>query len=498
MKSKIFLLLGSLIFLFITSYYYRERVFSQHFVDEEDNLVLGSYLLKNEKLYKDLFSHHQPLSYILSAGIQKATNPNSIYLLIKRHREAIILWSIIWSVFLITRLGFVFLPFLLIFEVSKFFLFGDMFLSESLVIYPLIYLTSLIFILKIHPWEYLLVGIILGLCIYLLAPVWPLLFVILIFLIIKEKKERLKKTNYIFWGLTLASLLILPFISMREYFFYSIYTNFKYYIPLTSEGNFALGILKSFISPFLSFNSAISSETGWIIKLLSVTLLFNYIALLKSRQTKIVALILLILGLGNIRFVTPGTQEYNGFHILPWFALLIFTTCVSTFLISSKLKKVSFSLLIICVVASFYLSKDKLFIKRDLGRDYYVNYSVQEDMGRAINIMKDKDDKLFVAPDEWLVYWQADIDHRSFLVNYYAWMEKVPYLKDEARTIFDTNPPTFLYTNRVGTGLEQYYDRYIQVRQFDKPISLFVRPERWKNLSESQKDQLKYFNFEVE
>src|SRR3989344_1765887 len=99
-KSRINLILITIGLLIFLGYFYENKVFYIHFVDEEDNLVLGKYLTRGEKLYSDLFSHHQPLAYIISAGIQKTTDPNSIALLIKRHREFLIVWSAIWLLLL--------------------------------------------------------------------------------------------------------------------------------------------------------------------------------------------------------------------------------------------------------------------------------------------------------------------------------------------------------------------------------------------------------------
>jgi hypothetical protein len=44
-------------------------IYHGQFVDEADNLVLGSQILRGEHLYKDLFSHHFPFAYYWSAFV---------------------------------------------------------------------------------------------------------------------------------------------------------------------------------------------------------------------------------------------------------------------------------------------------------------------------------------------------------------------------------------------------------------------------------------------
>src|SRR5258708_38435404 len=139
-RNNLIFLAISFLLLILVALFYRYHIFNHHFVDEEDNLVLGYYLTSGEKLYQDVFSHHQPFAYILSTAIQKKTQPTSVFLLIKRHREFMIFWSLIWGIFLLIRFRTLFIPILLIYELAKIYLFGNLFLADGLVVYPLLYL----------------------------------------------------------------------------------------------------------------------------------------------------------------------------------------------------------------------------------------------------------------------------------------------------------------------------------------------------------------------
>ena len=332
MKFSYLLIFFSILFFIFLGFLYQRQALSFHFVDEEDNIVLGSYLLREEKLYSDLFSQHQPLAYIGSAGVTKVTEPNTLFLLIKRHREAIIIWSFLWAIILIIRFRWVAVLTLLIYEPMKTFLLGNLFLSESLVVFPLIYLLGWILLAdkKIYKWETFFLGVCLSISFLLLSPLWPVLLV-LTFLIIK----KLGKLGRLGWlgllgGVFIPILLTLNFISIPDYFFNAFYINFNYYIPMTSKVPLWEILFNAFLAPLISLTLWEGrSATLQVIQLLSVMLLVNLFILWKIKKYNFVIFIFLILGLINLRFVVPGQQAYSGFHILPWFISLILLTVIS-------------------------------------------------------------------------------------------------------------------------------------------------------------------------
>lgn len=499
MKKRLILVILAAVFLFFTSQAYDNKIFSQHFVDEEDNLVLGKYLLKGEKLYGDVFSHHQPLAYILSAGIQK-TNPNSIYLLIKRHREAIILWSFIWSLLLVARFGLPSFLFILPYEIFKKFLFGDLFLAESLAVYPLIYLVSLIFQNKIRSIELLFVGFCFSLVALLLSPPWLSLVVIFILLTIRLGNQ---KVGWIIIGNLPLILLTLNFISLKDYINQAFLINFNYYIPITYRESWLISFIKAQGTPFLSFFSSVKeSPILQITQLFSLLLIINSLILLKKDGWKIVLGILLVLGLTNIRYVEAGSQLYSGFHALPWFALLVFFSSYTTVDIWKKSLKFKFVplVLVTLIFVNTILASKTLFLKHNLEDDFFVSYSRQFTFGEIVRIMKSEDDTLMVAPDEWLIYWQGDINHHTRMVNYYAWMSEVPDLRKTVEDGFEQNPPTYFYCECLGSyfGLEKYFDLYEPLKKDGDLTKLLVLKGKLKSLTEMQKNMLRYHNVNVD
>lgn len=504
---KLITVATALVFLLITSKAYQSQALSFHFVDEEDNIVLGRYLLKQEKLYRDLFSHHQPLAYIFSAGVQKATSPNSLFLLIKRHREAIIIWSVLWSLLLVVKFGPPFLIFILFHELLKFFLLGHLFLSESLAVYPLMYFVASIFTEKegLSFFKVIFLGFCFALTLLLLSPLWPALLFLLAVLFFYRK---LTKENYFWFFLGILPLIIIVFIfiSPPDYLHNALYINFKYYIPMTSKEPLVSTLASAFFAPFLTllFREG-RTATLQVTQFLAGIMLFNWAFLLKQKRWRLVSLMFMTLGLVNLRYIAPGQQEYSGFHILPWFATLILITTIGTKMVwvsyAAKRAKV---LIAVLLIGAFFVtvreSRGGLFSDRDMKKDYYINYSRQASFAEAVRIMKLPGERLMVMPDEWLIYWQADIDHASKMVNFYAWMANVPELMATLYETFAQNPPAYLYCDRCDRGyfgLEEFFPKYQRLEKDGQVTNLFVLKEKLHDITVEQKVKLSYFNFKI-
>lgn len=492
-----------LIFFLVFWKAYTNQAFSLHFVDEEENFIQAKYILQGEILYSDLFSNHQPLTYFLSAGVQTITDPNSIFLLIKRHREGVIIWAFLWWMILALRFGFLILPLMILYELSKIYLLGNLFLAETFSTYPLVYLV--LSVLKKRPSTSLLElfcqGLLIGLIIFLLAPLWPLTLFLFGLIVVNQKMAKLKSGLIVFSGIVVVILALSKFISWPGYFYQAIYTNLKYFYPIATAGEpMILNLFRSFLAPVISyFPDSYHSPILWIIRIVSAVLIFNVIFLIRKQQYYYAVVIFLILGLSNIRFVMPGSQYYQGFHLLPWYILLITTAVFTWFVLfksSFKIIRMFLAFLwmgIFAVVITF--ANGSLFTKKDIDNEFFINYSTQFSMGEAVKIMKNPGDTLFVAPDEWLVYWQADIKHASKTLGFYAWQYTVPYINSDVHNLFQTSPPVFFYVNNRDVSLKKYFGKYQEIKKDGHDTSLFVLPQKIANLSKEQKDKLRFHNF---
>jgi len=506
--KKLILLSSLFIFFLIISFFYYRNFLRFRFVDEEENMVIGNYLLKDEILYKDLFSQHQPLTYIFSSWIQKIIRPNSIYLLVRAHRVFIILWSFVWSfVLLLSFNSFPILIFLFFYELSKIFLFGNLFLAESLSIYPLIYLVMLIFIkkdkkgAKITNVESLLVGISTSFVLFFLLPLWPLLSFLMVLLILRKKLLK-KNLMYLILGFLPILLIVITKIDLKGYLLDTFYVNWKYYLSSSTSG-FEPNVFKPFLTPLLSFFPSLESTQILIIeRALSLVIIFTFLHHLYRKKYFYPLISFIILGLANIRFVPPGFQFYRGFHRIVWFSLLIFFAVFGLFRIlalakNSFLRGGVFLLITVLFVLVFSVSSKELFRFRDMKTEYYVNYSRQFDSGEAIRIIKGDKDTLFVAPDDILVYWQAGINHAIDYIFYYPWMDIIPYFSSRIDKLFAENAPNFFYCNCGGMSISKYTKEYNQMIKFGGETNLYVLPEKLDNLTKEQAKKLKFYGFEI-
>jgi len=503
-RPTIILIFITLGFLLITGFFYQNKALSLHFVDEEHNFALGQFILFGDKLYADTFTNHQPLAFIFSAAIQKITHPNSIFLLVKRHREVMIVLSAVWSLFLVSKFGLLPLIFLIFYELTKIRLLGNLFLAESLVIYPLIYLLCLVFLRegKLNRVELLLAGFSFATIVFLFAPLAPLVFIIFLLLFYRQP-DRFLAIIFILMGILPILIITFWFASFFYYFRYAIYFNLKYFIPQNFPEPIFITLIKAFSAPILAFfPKTVSSPTLTIIRIFSLLLLLNTSLLLIKKKFYPVFISIFILSLTNLRFIEAGQEYYRGFHLLPWFATLIFLTVVTSFCILRKqysifIKAIIVLLLIVSTIPIFKQAQSDFFRKRDLAKDLYVNYSQQFTIGEAIRIMnaQSSQETLLVLPDEWLVYWQSGLRPPFRVNSSYGW--QLQELKSELDLMLTQNLPAYFYCKCQGYGLDNTLMKYHELIKDGNRTQLYVLPSKLERLNRYQKDQLKFYGFEI-
>lgn len=486
------------------AYSYENKAIYIHFVDEEENMVTGHYLLQGDKMYQDIFSQHQPFPAIFSAAIQRATNPNSLFLLVKRHREFIIAWSFIWSLFLIFRFGFWSAGFVFSYELTKIFLLGNVFLAESLVVYPVIYLVGLVIAkLRNDPSiiESFFVGLILMFLVFTFSPIWPLLALLFVCIVVKFKIYNWKKIGLIGLGALPVLLSVLLFVGIPEYINSVFVFNSRYYLPLNHDQLSLSTLPKSFFSFFLPFlPSSPDTVISQIIKVFSLCFVALSIYMLLKKK-KILFLVFVFLGLANIRFIQPGLDYYRGFHLIVWYSLLLFVVFwgIKNIADITKSKVIKTGLVILVsglVTFSLIVARTELLIKRNLANDYYVNYSPQFDLGEAVRILRGSGDTLFVAPDQMLIYWQSEIQKSSKYIYYYPFMDKIPPVQNDIANMFESNPPTFIYCRKEQfSNLPQYLSDYLRLTRNGDPVDLYIHKGKLKSISRQQLKELEYYQF---
>lgn len=509
-KSKFFLKFFSWTFFFVlfTVLFLQTEKFSQswHFVDEDDHLVLGYYMNKGLPLYESLSSIHQPIIYIISSFAQRISRPETLYSLVKTGREAVFIYAFTWSIFLFCRFGTPFLIFSIFFELTKFFVLGNLLLGESLAVYPLVFIIGENFRVlyfkykpkKIDPFYY---GVANFCAVFTLLPLIPSLAIMDLLYWYKTKKGKQILLSFFF----MTTLLFIPF-SFSDYFKETIINNLKYVIPSISLMTTSQTIWNYFRFPLLAFFKGGVSIFNQLIQFFVFLFIvsFGLAFLNKNKQNKfplvnLLGLMLAILFLNN-RVLVPGEMYYFGsaFHIIPWYAGIIFFCFMTLNLFFERLNK-NFKYFVILIVfgGMVYFGSNKqmpYFAKIDKNYEHNINYFHYYLVGEAIKAVSKPNDRIAVFIDESLIYFQSGLNLATRQLIYADWQYQVPQDREEMNKIFTANPPEFLYINPPGVQKSSYFpflekvlnNNYYQVTKNGVIEKFYIRKDKIKDISEPQ------------
>lgn len=512
MFKKAILKIGKALFLFaifLTFLLAYDRViFSFGFTDEGDNISIGKYLLEGKALYKEIFSQHQPLAYFLSAFIQKIAQPPNILMVVKRHRQTVMAFSYLWIFFLSFRFGFWILIPLAIFELTKYYLLGHLFLAESLVVYPLIYLFLLNWEVSNKKFLSLLDCFLASLSaffiIFTLLPLAPLSFLLLFHLIVRFrfKKGMVFALSLPFLSLSLSLFSFLP---IKFYFENTIWANIFYYIPLSNKIAFQIdepqivALTKMFFYPLTSFFN-LQNPYFRILSLISLVFIFSSFFLLRKFQgSKLVFFSIFVLTLANLRPPVGTGIFYHAFHSLSYLGLLV---VISFTLFKKIINRVegrvkTFLLLPTLLLLGIFLFDKNLFYREKISpkEQGYIQFSRIFDYSVGVKTLAAPGDTLAVVPYEELLYWYADIEPATRFLFYYSWVYDVPKFKKEIDQSLAKNPPTFIYwvTERLYKFVNE--EDYLNLPRDATHSALFIHKKKIPKISEQQWKTLEYYRF---
>jgi hypothetical protein len=448
----------------------QQRSLSLHFVDEEDHLAGADLINRGYKLHEQIQSNHQPLVYFASAAIQKLGRPDNIFMLIRRHRQALFIYGALWSLLLVLRFRSLGLLFVAIFEFLKYGLLGNLLLMESLAVYPVVYLFG-VFLEGKRPSkkELLFMGVASWLVVFNLVPLYPWLGIMLLLTLIKAKKDIV----YLLIGLIVPTLILFSFYSPVAWFRETLYNNWIYAVPALNQVKTGADWLKIIFFPFTAYNSLHSLQASFI------ALFFTGYLLAALSNRKLFWLYPLLL-LANNRVLSPGAAYYEGFHLLPWLGLLIAVFVYSL----AKLKFVFVLPLVIWLLVLMFNKNMPYFNTTDPAYEYYVNYSTIDDFNFAVKNISRPGDRMAVTAIQPLLHWHTDTDLATRQLVYYGWEPNVPELKaDYDRVFLGSDPPEIIYGSDEPKLLEE---KYTNVFRHGKASELFVRSDRYQQISEEQ------------
>lgn len=499
-----------LLILLIPFYYvlyklYIPRITAFGCFDDCFNYVGGYFIANGKHIYSDFFFNHQPIPAIISYFVQTLTNPINIFELILRHRQFLLIFGFLFNVLLLVRFRYIAIPFILTFELSKFYIFGERFLAEGLIVYPLVYLLGLVLLKlsksKLYAIDYLLSAVLSWFVIFSREPYIPLA-VLLLVIILWGKFEKIKKLA--FGTFSILTIVLFVYVGdLKEYFFNVVSINQAASLAVVMPANINISMfgpkpMQIFFYPIYIF---FYGEWNIFKQLLAgIDLLFitYFLIILKNKSYKLAFLIILLLGLANLRVLIPGTLFYESFHMIIWSAFFLFVTSFLIFHYSrSKILKIASLAIFGLLLISFVVSKSHF--RNDVvdeHAEFLTQYGPTLHAGETVKILSDSNDTLFLDMSDDLIYWQAKRLSSYKYVWYTSQMNYFPKYTEERIRMFRNNPPVFYkefgtcpkkIAASQGVSLPSIVrNQYVRLYSNNEPSCLFVRKDKLKEITEEQ------------
>lgn len=446
----------------------------------------------------------------VSMVIQFILNPPSIYHLVLYHRMFIFFFAVLMDIFLIYRFGLLGVGFTLLFEATKFYFMGSLFIPESMVVYFLVYLLGVVWDkisnLKISLFDYVLSGIFTWAVVFLREPY--IIIALLLYAIILWGKIWVKGKYISIAIFGFLTLVILVFTNLQNYLYQVGTVNLKV-LATESKGIFSnLGFLKMFFYPLYIFIDGKESYLRNILIWLSLIFVASSTILsIRFNRIKAVLAILLILGVSNARFVIPGTTFYEAFHMLVWYGLFIMSTLlfIKELFVNRNYKIASVLTFSFVVLTTYSLMLGSFFAENIKGSEFYRNreFKLEFDKylvnGEAIRLLSTPKDTLFVDMLDYLVYWQAKLDSPYKYTVYLG--PDDPIFENARLEMFRKNTPDFYY---YSCSDKQYVSPYLpsfvakdydQLYYVNRPSCLYVKKTKLVNIPMETWDKLKILRF---
>lgn len=510
-KNKYFVLscIVAVFYLLFLGKIFYQRIGAFGCSDQCINFVAAYFMLKGKELYSQIFFNHQILMAMISFVIQKILHPASLYQLVLDHFLFTVVFSFIMDALIIVRFRWRGIGFVFLYETSKYYLHGNLFLPEALIVYPFVYLTGVI-------WEYinrqkvLSIDIVLGgfftwFIIFMREPYILAALFLYIILLFNQKYVKAKILSIsIFF--TLTGFLAMM-ISLKDYYFQVFEVNRRAYFE-HGEG-FAMDIIRDVLK-VLFYPVLIFIDGKWTLLrteliILSLVFIAAIIMLIRFKKIKNVVLIIFILAIINSRMAPPGTIFFEAFHMLPWYGVYIMTvlSMVSYLCLQLPIKRIGLMLIGFLFFASsliFFSPRSFIWDNIDRMAEFNTNYAPYYAYGETIKALADKKDKLFL--DQWddLIYWQSDLDS-SYKYSLYIPVASSIELFNKARLLmFKEYPPAFYYAKCSKkiyyTSLPEFSkNEYAQLLKNGEQSCLFIHKNKISNISIDKWEKIKSFGF---
>lgn len=495
-------------FLYLAYVYYLKSV-SFSFIDEFNNVMTAWFMLQHKQLYTEVFHNHQPFPAYFSYFIQLLLHPATIYKLITYHRFFVLAYVLAWNALIIRRFRRVGLVFAIVSFASLYWNFGYLFLGESLIAQPLVYLAGLalehLHKKRVSTLEYLLAAGIAWYVVFMREPFIPavlFLYATLFYRIKIEKKHIISASAFV-----VATGLVLIPLPLKEYV-YSIWTLNRLTVidqEVGDVGSPLIYLFKSVGYPLYVLTVPTLSFVYAELSAFSVAFVASaFVSLRRGKERLTTLWMWLVLASLAVRFVEPGATFYSSYRMLPWDSMLFFFISWISFEFIPKVRSTLLRVVYVTTYVVFlvYLLNPHSFIweRRDRVTEFNNNYAPYFTIGDTIKGLADPGDTMFVGDYSSLIYWQANIPVSYKYILYYPVVYNIHKYRDEKDAMFYKNPPTFFYDFKCDLGSDGLIPESVQpdyrAIMFQKNYTcLFVRKEKVDKFTDAQKAVLAKYEY---
>src|SRR5581483_8259139 len=295
--------------------------------------------------------------------------------------------------------------------------------------------------------------------------------------------------------------IVLLSVPLKEY----IYQVFQFNVTNSSELQSGLH-WQSFFYPFILLFSG--KETVFRYFLIGIDVVFLGVCFFAGykKQWKLLAITFLSLGLANFRYVSPGTQFYEAFHLTQWYGIFLFSLFYFLFEFKKRSKKwgrVVLGLVVFMLMAFLLHKQSYVWDKSDRNVDYIAGYGNYAANGFVIKTLATPKNTLFADQIDDLLYVVADIKPAYKYSWYYAGMPDVKKFKDLYQEMFANYPPDFYLgfcpqsSGRALNLPKEQFANYDQLFFAGKPSCLYVKKTTVAQIPKAKWDYLKKYQYTI-
>lgn len=394
----------SIALLILTFYVSYSRSVSFSFVDEFNNWVAGYYMIQGRMLYSEIFFNHQPLMPMVSAIIQYAVSPLTLYKVVVIHRIFIGMYLVFFGALTIWKLRYIGLGVVAFHIATMFYTFGNLFLAEALLVYP----SAILFAgmwdsmvhntpLKYH--DYLLYGTCVLLFLLSREPYIPpaLIMYGIIMRDVWRTREGILSLSMIFF----IVVLILTLFPWKSYVFSMTSLNMTGIVSgeIKQNGSLWMSVVKSFFYPvYIVFSGKVTYVRLIQVVVVGVILFVSTALVAIQKYRRVLILSFLVLGLLAVRVVVPGTAFYEAYRQLPWYGAIFTFALIGLreYRKNNRKTRILFPILLLMFGVCYLNPQSFLYAQVEKENEFTTHYLDYVQKGELIHALSQQTDTVFV------------------------------------------------------------------------------------------------------